>query len=168
VKSVPTQTSKRPGGLAALVGVAAAAALITFTPKQEGRELVTYCDGATENAQAGKVYTPAQCDAQLEYDLMRHAAGVNACVPMQNLTVGQRIAFTDMAFNVGVAGFCNSTMARLANQRDLLGSCLAMIEWVKISKYVKQPDGTTKRVLVPVKGLVLRRLRAIDICLTKA
>ena len=177
MKSVPTQTSKRPGGLAALVGVAAAAALITFTPKQEGRELVTYrdiagvltyCDGATENAQAGKVYTPAQCDAQLEYDLMRHAAGVNACVPMQNLTVGQRIAFTDMAFNVGVAGFCNSTMARLANQRDLLGSCLAMIEWVKISKYVKQPDGTTKRVLVPVKGLVLRRLRAIDICLTKA
>lgn len=69
--------TKKPArrGLAAIVGAAVVAA---FTPTQEGRVLQTYrniggvlthCDGATENAQAGKVYTPAECDVQLDHDL---------------------------------------------------------------------------------------------------
>lgn len=161
--------------LAAIVGAAAAAALMIFTPAQEGRDLgtyrdiggvLTYCDGATENAMWGKVYTPAECDAQLDRDLARHAEGVMACVTAP-MTVGQRIAFVDTAYNIGVAGFCDSTMARLANQRDTVGSCAALFAWNGIVKNVKQPDGTVKRLKVPVKGLMLRRLRVIEICLTR-
>lgn len=163
-------------GLAAIVGAAAAAALYVFTPAQEGRELttyrdiagvLTYCDGATENAIWGKTYTPAECNAQLDRDLARHAEGINACMPMSRLTVGQRIAFVDTAYNVGVANFCGSSMARRANAGDLLGSCMALFEWNGIVKRIPQPDGTVKRVKIPIKGLVLRRLRAIDICLTR-
>lgn len=162
--------------LAAIVGSVAAATLLIFTPAQEGRELktyrdvagvLTYCDGATENAMWGRVYTPAECDRQLDRDLARHAEGVDKCLPMSRLTLGQRIAFVDAAYNVGVQGFCGSTMARLANQGDVVGSCAALFAWSKAWISVKQPDGTYKRELRPVKGLVLRRMRAIEICLTR-
>lgn len=175
-KPQPTVSKSRARGLAAIVGTAAAAALYILTPAQEGRVkttyrdiagVLTYCDGATENAQAGKTYTTEECNAQLDRDLARHAEGVNACVPMDKLTLGQRIAFVDTAYNIGIQGFCGSSMARLANQGDVVGSCSALYNWNGISKFVLQPDGSTKKVLVPVKGLILRRMRTIEICLTK-
>lgn len=153
--------------LAAIVGATAAAALLIFTPAQEGRELktyrdlggvLTYCDGATENAMWGKVYTNEECNRQLDRDLARHAEGVDRCLPMSRLTLGQRIAFVDAAYNIGVQGFCGSTMARLANQGDVVGSCAALFAWNGIVK---------NGVKIPIKGLILRRLRAIEICLTR-
>lgn len=164
--------------LAAIVGAGAAAALLIFTPAQEGRVLttyrdiggvLTYCDGATESAQWGKVYTHAECNAQLDRDLARHADGIKAClIPVwARLTVGQIIAFVDTAFNIGVAAFCGSSMARLANAGDVVGSCAALFAWNGIVKNVRQKDGTVKPVKVPIKGLMLRRLRAIEICLTR-
>lgn len=179
-KPQPTASKSRAGGLAAIVGGVAAAALLILTPAQEGRELttyrdiagiLTYCDGATENAMAGKTYTPEECNKQLDRDLERHAAGVDACLPMSKLTLGQRIAFVDTAYNIGITGFCNSTMATLANQRDVAGSCAALFAWngIMVWQDQKQPDGTIKKVRVKkvIKGLILRRMRTIEICLTK-
>lgn len=166
------------GGLAAIVGLVAAAALYTHTPKEEGRvfttykdiaNVMTYCDGATENAIWGKTYTKAECDEQLDYDLTRHALGIKTCLgsTWARLTTGQIIAFVDMAYNVGITGFCGSTMAVKAKAGDFIGSCTAMFAWSGINKYIKQADGTTRKVFVPIKGLVLRRMRAIEICLTR-
>lgn len=148
-------------GLAAIVGSVVAAALFTFTPTQEGTVYTTYkdiggvlsyCTGATENAQWGKTYTPAECRAQLDRDLTRHAEGISRCVPMDKLTDGQRVAFVDTAFNIGVANFCSSSMARLAKAGDMAGACAALKRWV----YVKGQA---------VKGLVLRRQRVYDFCM---
>jgi lysozyme len=164
---VPTKSANKAGTLAGIVGLAAAAALLVLTPKEEGTKqttyrdiasVLTYCTGATENAQWGKTYTLAECSAQLDRDLARHAAGVAACLPMDRLTLGQRIAFVDTAYNIGVAGFCNSTMARLALQGDVVGSCSALYAWNQA-----RINGTLR----PVKGLILRRMRSIEICLTK-
>lgn len=155
------QTSKRAGRLAGIVGAAAAAALLLFTPAQEGRVLktyrdiggvLTYCDGATENAQAGKAYTPAECDAQLDRDLERHAAGIARCVPMERLTDGQRVAFVDAAFNIGVPAFCGSSMARRANAGDMAGACDALLMW-------NRAGGRE------VAGLTARRQRERDLCM---
>lgn len=152
---------KKSKGLAAIVGAVACAALLVFTPTQEGRELttyrdiggvLTYCDGATENAIWGKTYTPAECSAQLDRDLERHAEGIARCAPMAKLTVGQKIAFVDTAYNIGISAFCGSSMARRANAGDVAGSCAALHKWV----YVKG------RV---VRGLQLRRQRAYAICM---
>lgn len=139
-------------GLGAIVGAVAAASLLSFTPAWEGTELttysdignvLTYCTGATENAQWGKTYTPEQCRAQLDRDLERHAAGIAKCVQMDRLTVGQRIAFTDIAFNIGVSAFCGSSMARRANAGDMRGSCDALLMWDKVGG--KQVRGLTRR-----------------------
>jgi len=144
--------SRRAAGLAGIVGAAAAALLLAFTPAQEGRVLttyrdlggvLTYCDGATENAMWGATYTPAQCNAQLDRDLERHAAGIARCLPMELLTDGQRVAFVDAAYNIGIAAFCGSSMARRARAGDMAGACDALLMWNKVGG--REVAGLTKR-----------------------
>lgn len=151
----------RVAGLTGIVGIAAAAALLVFTPRFEGTKLktyrdlggvLTYCTGATENAMWGKSYTPEQCRAQLERDLERHAAGVARCVPMSRLNSGQRVAFVDAAYNIGVPAFCGSTMARRINVGDVTGACDALLMWNKVGGR-------------EVRGLTLRRQKERDLCL---
>ena len=151
------QPGRRP--LITIVGAAVAAALMALVPSNEGTVLktykdmggvLTYCTGATESAQWGKSYTPAECAAQLDRDLARHAEGVMSCIHVQ-LTDGQKVAFVDTAFNIGVSAFCGSSMARHANAGDMARSCAALALWVKV-------DGQV------VKGLVTRRAAARAFC----
>jgi lysozyme len=153
--------SRRAAGLAGIVGAVATAALLLFTPSQEGRSLTTYrdiggvlsyCDGATENAQAGRVYTHAECDAQTDRDLARHAAGIAKCIQMDRLTNGQKVAFVDAAYNIGVSAFCSSSMARRANAGDMVGACDALLLWNKVGGR-------------EVAGLKKRRQRERELCL---
>jgi lysozyme len=144
----------RPGkrGLAAFVGAVAAAGLLAFTPAQEGTVyrtykdlggVLTYCTGATENAQWGRNYTPAECAAQLDRDLERHAAGIAKCIPLERLTDGQKVAFVDAAYNIGVANFCSSSMARKTNAGDMVGACNALLLWNRVGG--REVAGLTKR-----------------------
>lgn len=146
--------------LAVILGSAsAAAALYGLTPKFEGTVyktykdlggVLTYCTGATEDAQWGKTYTKEECVAQLDYDLARHAEGMMACIKVP-LTEGQKIAFTDFTFNAGVGAFCSSSMARRANAGDIKGSCDALLMWDKVNGK-------------PVRGLTNRRQEERKIC----
>jgi len=168
---------KNPRSLAAIIGATAAAVVLVLTPNWEGTELktykdvagvLTYCTGAIENAQWGRTYTPIECRAQLDRDLARHAEGMMACVT-RPMTDGQRIAYTDFTFNLGVGAFCSSSMMRLTNAGDPVGGCNALTGWDKITEWkpVKQPDGTVK--LMPfkraIRGLTLRREAERKICL---
>ena len=139
-------------GLVALLGAIAATALFNFTPTFEGTKYITYrdmagvltyCTGATENAAWGKKYTPAQCRAQLDRDLERHAAGIAMCIPLARLTDGQKVAFVDVAYNIGVSGFCGSTMARRTNAGEMVGACNALLLWNKVGG--KEVRGLTRR-----------------------
>jgi lysozyme len=151
------QPNKR--GLVAILGAAAAGVLMAMVPASEGTVLrtykdlggvLTYCTGATENAQWGRTYTPGECAAQLDRDLARHAEGVMACVHVP-LTDGQKVAFVDTAYNIGVSAFCNSSMARKANAGDMAGACAALSLWVNVNGR-------------PVAGLVKRRQTARAFC----
>jgi lysozyme len=151
------QPNKR--GLVAIVGAAAAGALMALVPANEGTVLktyrdlggvLTYCTGATENAAWGKTYTPAECKAQLDRDLARHAEGVMGCVHVQ-LTDGQKVAFVDFAYNAGVGAFCGSSMARKANAGDMAGACAALSMWNKVNGR-------------EVRGLTIRRATERAFC----
>lgn len=149
-----------PKRLVAVVGAAAAASLLAFTPAQEGEVLktyrdiggvLTYCDGATENAHWGQTYTHEECQAQLEKDLASKAEGISKCLPWPRLTDGQRVAFTDAAYNIGVPAFCSSSMARRANAGDQAGACAALSLWINVNGR-------------PVQGLINRRAKERAIC----
>jgi len=155
--SNPTPAPRR--GLVAIIGAAAAAAVIALTGGFEGTKLttykdiggvLTYCTGATEDAQWGKTYTPDECKAQLDRDLARHAEGVIACVHVP-LTDGQKVAFVDAAYNIGVQAFCGSSMARKANAGDMPGACAALSMWDKVGGK-------------PVAGLTRRRTAERKLC----
>lgn len=176
----PIRTAPPKRGLAAIVGCAAAACLYVVTPAQEGRVLktyrdvgavLTYCDGATENAVWGKAYTPADCNAQLDRDLARHAEGMMACThPPTPLTDGQKVAYTDFAYNVGVANYCGSTVARKANAGDVRGSCDALPVWSCITVGEGKGDkygvcASKKASHKFVQGLANRRAVERNICL---
>lgn len=148
--------------LTGVVGAVAAAGLLSFTPKWEGtvyhtyRDMggvLTYCTGATENAQWGKTYTPQQCLDQLDRDLAKHAEEIRPCFRnFDKLTDGQKIAFVDTAYNAGSAGVCRSSMARYANAGNMAAACAAL------STYRATVHGQ------PVRGLINRRAQVRAIC----
>lgn len=149
-------------GLVAIVGAVAASGLMLLVPAQEGtvnktyRDIggvLTYCTGATENAIWGKTYTNDECKAQLDKDLARHAEGVMSCVHAP-LTDGQKIAFVDAAYNIGVSAFCGSSMAKKANAGDMQGACDSLLLWNKAGGKV-------------VNGLTTRRQKERELCLKK-
>ena len=179
-----SQTNNTRGkSLAAIVGTVAAAALYVITPKFENEKLVTYrdvggvlsyCDGATENAEWGRTYTKAECQAQLDKDLAKHAEGMMKCIKVE-LTTGQKIAFTDFTYNLGVGTFCKSSIAAKANANDLPGSCNALLAYDGVNMIDKGPDGrpvldangNAKKVHVRFNGLYKRRVAERDICLKR-
>lgn len=178
----------KPGTLAFIVGISAAAVLLVETPKEEsgrtveatvapdgtatvrhvsGRqyltpyrdiaEIATACDGITRGVKMGQTYTEAQCTEMLERELVIHATGVMACVPGLKVEGrdNQRVAAVLLAYNIGVGGFCNSTVARRFNAGDWKGGCDAMLMWNK---------ARVNGVLRPVTGLTRRREREREIC----
>ncbi len=157
-KPIPTRPQSR-RTLGAIIGATAATIVLTMVPKWEGTEyktyrdlggVLTYCTGATEDAVWGRTYTPAQCRAQLDRDLAHHAEGMMACIKVP-LSTGQKVAFTDITYNIGIAGFCNSSMARKTNAGDPLGGCNALLLWDKVQGKA-------------IRGLTLRRQAERAIC----
>lgn len=149
-----------PNALKTLLGAAVVSALVGLVQVSEGTKyetyrdpvgVLTYCTGATEDAIWGKTYTKAECEAQLERDLYRHAVGVIGCIqrPMEDR---HKVAFVDLAYNIGIRAFCTSTTARRFNEGNPDGACDALLMWHRAGG----------RSLL---GLVIRRQKERAICL---
>lgn len=118
----------------------------------------TACDGITAGVKMGQRYTEAQCSALLERELVTHAQGVMWCTPRlaDNGRDYQRVAAVLLAYNIGVGGYCGSTVARRFNAGQWKSGCDAFTMWNK---------ARVNGVLRPVAGLTARRGRERAICL---
>lgn len=126
------------GGLALKIGAAAAVAAAALVMKFEGYVPRVYVDPVGRLASCyghddptlkpGTTYTRAQCETMLADDLAKHAEALN-CV-QKPMTDGQKAAFVSFAYNVGVQGFCGSTLVRKANAGDMAGACAELSRWV--------------------------------------
>ncbi|MBU9293121.1 lysozyme [Burkholderia multivorans] len=123
--------------LAGVVGAAAAALLFSMVPKFEGLELVarpdpigiiTACYGDTKGVRAGQRFTPDECRARLEQQLIAHAEPVLKCTPGLKGHTFQLAAAVSFAYNVGAGAYCGSTTAKRFNTGDWKGACRAMNE----------------------------------------
>ena len=157
------------GPLAAIVGAAAAATLITTVPKEEGWELRAYrdiagiwtiCGGDTKNVRPGMVETEEGCRRRLEAQLVAHASPVMKCTPRlaEPGRDMQRAAAVSLAYNIGVGAYCRSTVDKRFDAGDWKGACDAFLSWNK---------ARVNGVLRPVTGLTNRRKRERDMCLGK-
>ncbi|UIJ46891.1 lysozyme [Sphingomonas cannabina] len=114
----------------------------------------TICDGDTANVKPGLRETQAGCQARLERQLIAHAEPVMACTPRlrERGRDYQRWAAISLAYNIGTAAYCGSTVDRRFDAGDWRGGCDAFLMWVKASGKI-------------VRGLQLRRQREREICL---
>lgn len=150
--------------LIAVIGAGAAMIAVPETQKWEGRELeayrdivgvVTICDGDTSNVKMGQRATPEECDQRLARQMVRHAVPVIRCVPaLKDPARRQQLAASVvLAYNIGPAGFCGSTVARRFNAGNWKGGCDAFLMWNRAGGRV-------------IRGLTNRRNAERKICLT--
>lgn len=95
--------------------------------------VATVCDGITTGVRMGQRYTPAQCTAALEQELVRHAQGVLDCTPSLRLPSReqQKIAAVLLAYNIGVPAWCGSTARRRFEAGRFRAGCDAFMLWNK-------------------------------------
>ena len=84
---------------------------------------------------------------------------VNKCLTA-DVTQGQYDAYISFAYNVGSTAFCKSTMLKLANEGDRVGSCNQFDRWM----YVAGKDCKIKSS--NCSGIVKRREAEKDLCLS--
>lgn len=119
--------------------------------------VATACDGITSGVRLGQRFTEVQCAARLEAELVQHAEGVIRCVPQLYGRRYQAPAAVSLAYNIGVAGFCGSTAARMFRAGRWRDGCAAFAPWNK---------GTVRGRKIVLPGLVKRRAREARLCLT--
>lgn len=117
----------------------------------------TACFGETQGIKVGDKFTREQCQAmlgtRLEHDF---GPGVDRCVT-HPLPPQRKAAYTSATYNIGVAAFCASSMARKENAGDWRGACDALMLYNKINVH---------GVLVYSPGLNNRRIEERKLCLS--
>jgi lysozyme len=148
--------------LAIAMGTVAAATAITVTGANEGLSLqpywdaigkvTTYCYGETDPKDIRPRYTRADCDEKLAQGLLDRYMRIRKCVPtMDTLTEGEKVAYLDLAYNIGDPLFCNNSIPKLIAAGRRVDAC----EKTKEYAYSR---GTW------VQGLFNRRVRVYDVC----
>lgn len=150
-------------GVAGLTGAALGAALSFITawegiytkPYYDSVGVLTVCIGETaaDGVNFKKDYTVQDCKDMFAARLPEYDAGVVQCLrPPREITDNMHIAFTSAAYNIGIDGFCHSSMARKANAGDFKGACHSLRLWNKGGGRV-------------IKGLDNRRRAEETLCL---
>lgn len=148
-----------------IVGALAALA-VAFVTGVEGTRLVAYpdpathgapwtaCMGETHGIEKGDTFTLAECKAMLNAAITtRYGPGINRCLThSETIPDKTYVAFLSLAYNIGIGGFCNSSVARLANAGDLRAACNRLPSFNRAAGRVN-------------KGLVNRRAKELKLCL---
>ena len=128
---------ERPKGrLAVLIGASAATALVATVAAWEGKSNVPYrdvvgiltvCYGETH--QPMRRYTDAECKAMLEDRLADYAGPVLERNPELRGHDSQLVAASSLAYNIGVANYNRSSVARLFSAGRWREACDAFLKW---------------------------------------
>lgn len=146
-----TPNQKRASWLAAAIAVVGAFEGYSATAYPDIIGVPTICYGETKGVHLGDKATRAQCDEKLSSRLVEFNEGVSSCINV-DLPDSRRVAFVSLAYNIGTAAFCKSTVVRKINAGDVAGSCDAILMWNKAGGSVRN-------------GLTQRRKKEREMCL---
>lgn len=113
----------------------------------------TACDGITKGVKLGQTFSEAQCAVMLERDIIAHAEPVIACMPGLYGRPYQVVGAVSLAFNIGTAGVCKSSIPTYFNAGRWREGCDRLPLFNKAGGKV-------------LPGLVARRAREREYCLT--
>lgn len=126
------------------------AGITSVIQHNEGLSLVAYkdsagvptiCYGETKGVEMGQTATLTQCKQQLIQSAGEHAKALDG-LPV-SLTDVQVLGALDMAYNIGVSGFKNSTTKRKLMQGDAKGAAQAVLAWRYITRNGVKYDCST-------------------------
>lgn len=152
--------AKKGNRLAVLIGTAAAGTLVATVGAWEGKSnvpyrdvvgVLTWCYGETQGRPQAR-YSDAECKAMLEDRLADYAAPVLARNPELRGHDAQLVAASSLAYNIGVANYRRSSVARLFSAGKWRMACDAFLKWNRAGGRV-------------IKGLDNRRRAERAICL---
>jgi len=146
-----TPNQKRASWVAAAIVVVGAFEGYSATAYPDIIGVPTICYGETKGVHLGDKATRAQCDEKLSSRLVEFNEGVSSCINV-DLPDSRRVAFVSLAYNIGTAAFCKSTVVRKINAGDVAGSCDAILMWNKAGGSVRN-------------GLTQRRKKEREMCL---
>lgn len=86
--------------------------------------------GTTGGVKLGDSTTPPRALARALVDVNKFESGVKQCVhaPMYQYEYD---AYVSLAYNIGSANFCGSTLVRKLNAGDYAGACAEISKWTK-------------------------------------
>lgn len=117
------------------------------TSYKDGAGVWTICYGETKGVTAGMKRTKVQCDAQLRESIETHSRALQGLPDSTPMVVA--LGSLDMAYNVGEAGFSNSSAKRYLMVGDYENAGKAVLSWKYITKVSKTSPG---KLWVNVKG----------------
>lgn len=168
----PSKTGTSAVSTAVAVAIAAAVAVVSpYISKDESGGKVylraypdpatggapwTICDGDTWGVTRHTVETPEGCKRRLEMRATYFAGIVLGCTPNLRGHRNQTSAAIRLAYNIGEAAYCRSTVDRRFDAKQWRAACDAFLMWNKA--------GRPPRVM---RGLVNRRNDERKQCLTE-
>ena len=135
-------------------GGAVAAMAVAFTGGAEGLRQTAYpdpashgkpwtvCYGHTAGVRPGDYASIAECKQLLLDDLGLEANGLDRCVTRPT-TNGQAVAFLSLAHNIGVGGFCKSSIVSDFNAGRVAKACDDLLKYNRAAGVVF--PGLTRR-----------------------
>jgi lysozyme len=89
--------------------------------------------GETKGAKPGMKFTREQClQILLDSGLARHEAGMRKCINEPDIVPTKTyVAMISLTYNIGVGGFCKSSIVKRWNAGDRYGACNAFSAYVK-------------------------------------
>lgn len=143
-------------------GGAALAAALAMIGGYEGLRLYSYqdvigvwtaCYGETKGIRSGMKFTKAECDDMFAKRLVEFETGMRACLKQPDaVPIKPYIAFLSLSYNIGIGGFCKSSVAAYANAGDYRAACNRIPAFNKAGGRV-------------IRGLVVRRTDEQKYCL---
>jgi lysozyme len=84
--------------------------------------------GTTSGVKPGDRITPTQALERALADVQKFEGALRQCVKVP-LSQNEYDAFLSLAYNIGPAAFCSSTLVKKLNQSDYAGACQEILRW---------------------------------------
>lgn len=84
--------------------------------------------GTTDGVKMGDTTTPPEALARAHRDITRFEGALRACIHAP-LAPHEYDAYVSLAYNIGPAAFCRSTLVRRLNALDYSGACAEILRW---------------------------------------
>ncbi len=136
---------------AALVGIATHEGFEPVAKPPVPGDVPTYGFGTTEGVKNGDKIDPVTALNRAMTDLKKYEGAVKKCVKVP-LHQYEYDAYISLSYNIGVNGFCRSTLVKKLNAGDYVGACQQILVWDKFKG-------------APLKGLTNRRQKEYRQCL---